>query len=109
MYDETDHGDADEHPDGGQASLAGAEDRTKRRPPGGETALGDDHDQGAEAENPGQRGVRELDAQPGLADRDAQQEVDQQTRQARPGRQPHRHHGDQQHTGAEQQRGVDGC
>ena len=73
------------------------------RPPRGQPALGDDHDQRTKPEDPGQLDVIELDAKARLADGDADRQVDQQARQASPGRQSHRDHRYQQHRRTDQQ------
>ena len=77
------HGDRHRHADGGQRDPE-PHRRAHLAPLGGQAALGQDHRQGGEAEGLGDFGVLELDADPGLAERDAHQQVDEQAGQPSP-------------------------
>src|SRR5690606_14646522 len=85
----------------------GAHHGPQGAPPHGETALGNDDHECREPQHPGDLVVLELDPEAGLADGDAQRQVDQQDGQAEPLRQPQRPDRDQEHQGAEQQREVE--
>jgi hypothetical protein len=61
VYEDPDHRDTHDYPDRGEGQ--GCPDhRLDHRPTGGESALGDDHHEGAETQNPGKVDVLELDA-----------------------------------------------
>ncbi len=64
-------------------------------PAGGQTALGQDDRQGREAEGVRQLGVLEPDAEAGLPERHAHQQVDEQRGQAGARREPHGQDGEQ--------------
>ena len=62
-----------------------------------QAALGQDEHEGGVAEHAGDRRVVELDAGAGVAEGQADPEVDEQRRQARPDRQAHRRDGHEEH------------
>ena len=72
-----------------------------------ETTFGQDHHQRAEAERVRELGVLELQAEPGLAEQHAHQQVDEQAGQPHADRQPDRQDREQEHSGADQQNLVE--
>jgi hypothetical protein len=84
---DTGHPDADHNAQSGQCD-AQPQRRPHLRPARGEAALGQDQDQGGEPERLGERGVVEPDAEAGLADRDADSQVEQQRRETEADRHP---------------------
>ncbi len=103
-------GGDDAHADGnadGRQHQGVREDRTHRGPARRQPALGQDHRQRNQAEVRGELVVGELDAEPGLADRQPDRQVDEQDRQSRAVREPHRDDADEQQAAGDEQDQVD--
>ena len=107
VRDARDHADADRDPDSRQYD-AQRHHRTYFVPPGGQTALGQDHHQRREPERMRELRVLEVDVpRTRLAEHQPHAEIDQQRREPEPPRQPDRDHRDQQHPGPGQQDPVE--
>ena len=97
-----DHGDADRDAERRERDPE-PHRRPDLRPLGGETTFGEDQHERREAQRVRDVGVLEVDAEPGLAEQHAHQQVDQQAGETGAHREPDRQDRDQHHGGADQQ------
>src|SRR5450759_1430988 len=98
--------DGDHHPQRRQ-QRSGRDRPPNVIPRGGQSALGQDQDQRAVAEDLGQLSRVESDAGAGFTDDHADAEIEQQGGKPGTYRETNRRHGDQQHQGPDQQREVE--
>lgn len=102
--------DRDEHPDGGQARR-GCDGASDAAPLGGDATLDEDEDEGGIPEDLGQERVVIGDADCAIAQHEADPQVDEERGQARPDRQAHGRHAEEDHPRADEQpdrEGVEG-